>query len=257
MLKLAPIVHSRVPKITELDGAMAIAFGTLSPLFAKTRIQILILLLVRLRMRYVAEATRRVLALSVHSRVPKIMVLAGVMANVGGMMQHRLVRYLQEKTVGEGYLLRVRLTFQFVVVLCRVLSPNMTSFTPFLKSDCTACETTSGSTCSSTDCESMPSPDESKCRYVLTNDTRSASEYLNFNTVPVSHPAWWFQKLDMLTAAASTFYATNGHSFGYSGFQVDSESPFEGRLVFLCFCIKVPQISSKITQVRLSFIYLI
>ena len=46
----------------------------------------------------------------------------------------------------------------------------------------------------------------------------------------------------MLAAASSTFYATNGHSFGYSGFQVSTESPLDGRFVFVHFCIKVPLI---------------
>ena len=67
------------------------------------------------------------------------------------------------------------------------------------------------------------------------NEAKSASEYLNFNTIPVSHPAWQFQRLDMLAAASSTIYATNAHSFGYSGFQVSTESPLDGRFVFLHF----------------------
>lgn len=73
-----------------------------------------------------------------------------------------------------------------------------------------------------------------KCRYVLDDDKRSASTYLNYVTPSgVNKPAWMFDKLDVLNAAKSTFYLTNGHKFGYAGFQVSTvdavETPTEGR----------------------------
>ena len=58
-----------------------------------------------------------------------IMVLAIVTAIVRGMMEHWLARYLRQKTAGEGYLLMVRLTSQFVVAPRIVLSPDTNSFT--------------------------------------------------------------------------------------------------------------------------------
>jgi hypothetical protein len=76
--------------------------------------------------------------------------------------------------------------------------------------------------------------DRTKCRYVLDDDKRSASTYLNYVTPSgVNKPAWMFDKLDILDAAKSTFYLTNGHMFGYAGFQVSTvnadETPTEGR----------------------------
>lgn len=84
--------------------------------------------------------------------------------------------------------------------------------------------------CSSSECELMP--DSTDCRYVLAEQSRSASTYLNYQTPSgVNEPAWWFQKLDILDASDSTFFASNGHRFGYSGFQVSEKSPYDGRSV--------------------------
>ena len=89
--------------------------------------------------------------------------------------------------------------------------------------------------CESRDCELMPAftmgASQTNCRYVLDNDSRSASLHLNY-IIPdsISHPAWMFNKLDILEASSSSFYSLNGHRFGYAGFQVSSpENPFDGR----------------------------
>jgi hypothetical protein len=60
-----------------------------------------------------------------------------------------------------------------------------------------------------------------------------ASTFFNYN-VPagVSEPAWWFNKLDILDSSTATFYSTNGHRFGYAGFQVSETDPYQGRVLF-------------------------
>jgi hypothetical protein len=60
-----------------------------------------------------------------------------------------------------------------------------------------------------------------------------ASTFFNYN-VPsgVSKPAWWFNKLYIVDASTATFYSTNGHRFGYAGFQVSETNPYQGRVLF-------------------------
>jgi hypothetical protein len=60
-----------------------------------------------------------------------------------------------------------------------------------------------------------------------------ASTFLNYVTPSaVSKPAWWFNKLDILDASTASFYSTNGHRFGYAGFQVSETNPYQARVLF-------------------------
>lgn len=95
-------------------------------------------------------------------------------------------------------------------------------------SDCTTAQCTG-----TLDCELMPSTD--LCRYVLDDDSRSASVHLHYITPPTVTKfalAWWFQRLEILSASDATSFSTSAHRFGYAGFQESSESPFQGRIVF-------------------------
>ena len=77
----------------------------------------------------------------------------------------------------------------------------------------------------------MPTTD--LCRYVLDDDSRSASVHLNY-IIPetVTKPTWWFQRLEILSSSDATYFSTSGHRFGYAGFQESRESPFQGRILF-------------------------
>lgn len=97
------------------------------------------------------------------------------------------------------------------------------------RSKCSDCSSTQ---CTGTlDCELMP--ETNLCRYVLKDDSRSASTHLHYY-VPqdLKKPAWWFQRLEIESATDSSYFATSGHRFGYAGFQQSSDSPFEGRILF-------------------------
>ena len=65
-----------------------------------------------------------------------IMVLAGAMVIVRGMLQHQLVRYLQQKTVGEGYLLMVRLTFELLLFYVECCLLTRTCLLPEVRLHC-------------------------------------------------------------------------------------------------------------------------
>ena len=62
------------------------------------------------------------------------------------------------------------------------------------------------------------------CRDTFSDSIRTASVQLNYDAPPtVNRPAWLFQRVSPVSFSDATFFATNGHRFGYGGFQkVDS-----------------------------------
>ena len=92
--------------------------------------------------------------------------------------------------------------------------------------ECTAAQCTG-----TLDCERMSTTDF--CRYVLEEETRSASVHLHYEMpASVPEPAWWFQRLEIVSSTDVSYFNTAGHSFGYAGFQQSTESPFQGRILF-------------------------
>jgi len=69
------------------------------------------------------------------------------------------------------------------------------------------------------------------CRDALSDDVRTASVHLWFSS-PVAEPAWWFQRLSVRASSDASYFATNGNSFGYGGFQEVESSPLAGRCLF-------------------------
>ena len=90
--------------------------------------------------------------------------------------------------------------------------------------------------CGDVDCQTMTST--GLCRQKLNDgwrDGRTASVHLNY-WAPVDEPAWWFQRLIVRNSSDSTFFATNGNSYGYGGFQEvyaeTEDSARVGRVIF-------------------------
>ena len=83
--------------------------------------------------------------------------------------------------------------------------------------------------CGNTDCAWHTNTN--LCRDAFSDDVRTASVHLNYpSPSPISKPAWWFQRVIPLASAPATYFATNGHSFGYGGIQEVSDT--EGRVIF-------------------------
>mmetsp|Transcript_26429 Transcript_26429/g.30436 ORF Transcript_26429/g.30436 Transcript_26429/m.30436 type:complete len:264 (-) Transcript_26429:352-1143(-) len=74
--------------------------------------------------------------------------------------------------------------------------------------------------CSSTDCSWHPHTN--LCRDAFSDEIRTASVHLNYDKPSVTvlaEPAWWFQRVIPTASADATYFATNGHRFGYGGIQ--------------------------------------
>ena len=45
----------------------------------------------------------------------------------------------------------------------------------------------------------------------------------------VSQPAWWFQRVEPVASSSASYFASNGHAYGYGGLQQVATSPFSGK----------------------------
>ena len=58
------------------------------------------------------------------------------------------------------------------------------------------------------------------CRDTFSNEIRTASVQLNYDTpISVERPAWFFQRVSPVSISNVTYFASNGHGYGYGGFQ--------------------------------------
>lgn len=87
--------------------------------------------------------------------------------------------------------------------------------------------------CDSSDCVLITNHGANACRDVLSDLVRTASVHLNYFTLPVYEPAWWFQRVVPLASSEVTYFAMVGNAFGYGGIQQLRKDPsLPGRALF-------------------------
>mmetsp|Transcript_23490 Transcript_23490/g.35667 ORF Transcript_23490/g.35667 Transcript_23490/m.35667 type:complete len:500 (-) Transcript_23490:113-1612(-) len=67
------------------------------------------------------------------------------------------------------------------------------------------------------------------CRDAFSDEVRTASVHLNYQS-PINQPAWLFQRVIPTASEDATYFASNGHRFGYGGIQQVND--FTGRVIF-------------------------
>jgi len=72
-------------------------------------------------------------------------------------------------------------------------------------------------------------PSTGLCRDAFSDNVRTASVHLEFSS-PISKPAWLFQRVIPIASEDATYFATNGHSYGYGGIQQVNDS--YGQFIF-------------------------
>ena len=96
----------------------------------------------------------------------------------------------------------------------------------------------SETSCSSGDC--VFNPATSFCRPHLTNDVRTASVHLNYpdpSHLVAGAASWWINRIEVVDSASVSYFASNGHRFGYGGLQQvtaasDADGSFVGKVLF-------------------------
>ena len=77
------------------------------------------------------------------------------------------------------------------------------------------------------------------CRPHLTNDVRTASVHLNYpdpSHLVAGAASWWINRIEVVDSASVSYFASNGHRFGYGGLQQvtapDADGSFVGKVLF-------------------------
>ena len=77
-------------------------------------------------------------------------------------------------------------------------------------------------------------PATSLCRPHLTNDVRTASVHLNYpdpGNLVDGAASWWINRIEVVNSSSVSYFASNGHRFGYGGLQQVSASGADGSFV--------------------------
>ena len=105
------------------------------------------------------------------------------------------------------------------------------SSTGSAKETCDQCGRSEES-CSGGDC--VFNAATSLCRPHLTNDVRTASVHLNYpdpGNLVDGAASWWFNRIEVVNSSSVSYFASNGHRFGYGGLQQVSASGADGSFV--------------------------
>jgi hypothetical protein len=68
------------------------------------------------------------------------------------------------------------------------------------------------------------------CRKAFSDEVLTAKVNLFYSATSISEPAWWFQRVIPTASAPASYFASNGHQYGYGGIQEVNDE--YGRVIF-------------------------